>query len=207
MPYNNNVPLATDQIAATQAPILQNFQAIKTLIDVNHVTFDAAGQGKHNLVEMPNQASDPAGASAEMTLYSKSYSKTSVSEAYVLRNNLAGPNTPIPFTASLNSANGWAFLPCGLLIKWGSANYNVGANTTQALSITFPDDLGVTIPPFTNTLNVQVQVQNSGTLPGISLNAYVKSISNTTLAVEVGNSNASSQSGIIYYFVIGLGTP
>lgn len=201
--YNANTPQPTDTISSTQLPIQTNFASIQTTFDVNHEDFASPDYGKHKFVEMPNQSADPAGATNEMTLYSKVYAKTAQSEAYVKRDAAANP---VPFTAGLiNSANGWAFLPCGLLIKWGAANYNVGNNTTQSLNIVFP--ASVSIPVFTNIWNVQTQVQNSGALPGVSLNAYVRNVLTTDITVEVGNSNASSQTGIIYYFVIGTGTP
>ncbi len=148
MAYNNNIPQPTDTIASSQSPILQNFQAIKQLIDVNHGTFGGTGvnqEGKHKFVEMPDQTADPAGATGEMTLYAKTYTKTSQSEAFVLRNDLAGPNTPIPFTACLANQNGWAWLPCGLLMKWG--NFALSSGTNAGTPFSYPS--GVAIPAFT----------------------------------------------------------
>ena len=45
MAFQNNKPNASDFLSQSQDDILNNFGAIKTLVDVNHVTFDAADQG------------------------------------------------------------------------------------------------------------------------------------------------------------------
>lgn len=58
MVYTNSVPQANQQISATQAPILQNFEFIQEGIGTEH-NFNAAGSGNdmyHNQTSMPNQA-------------------------------------------------------------------------------------------------------------------------------------------------------
>lgn len=60
MAYNQNLPQATDAISDSQSGILGNFQAIKTLVDVNHVTFDdpSGNQGMHKFLQMPDLAAN-----------------------------------------------------------------------------------------------------------------------------------------------------
>ena len=53
MPYQNNIPQPTDQLSVSQGDLLNNFASIYTLIGVNHVQFDASGQGKHFFAEFP----------------------------------------------------------------------------------------------------------------------------------------------------------
>ena len=61
MAYQNNIPQASDQINKSQADILNNFAAIQTLIDANHVGFaNPTNQGKHNFVSLPLTSSSPA---------------------------------------------------------------------------------------------------------------------------------------------------
>lgn len=204
-PFNENIPQANQTIASSQSPILQNFQAIKQLIDVNHGTFGGSGvnaEGKHKFVEMPNQSVTPTTAAGEMTLYSAQYTKTSQSEAYIIR-DAAG--TPIPFSAASLAASGWTFLPSGILVKWGQAAFSAPANSTQSLVITFP--AGATIPAFTSVWNAQISLQNNAMIGGVTLGAYIQSLSTTAMTVEVGTSQGSTQNGNVYYVLIGQGTP
>ncbi len=48
MSYQNNIPQPTDALSQSQSDILNNFAAIQTLIDVDHVDFANINQGKHN---------------------------------------------------------------------------------------------------------------------------------------------------------------
>lgn len=58
MAYTANVPQANQQISATQAPILGNFQFLSTGIGTEH-NFNAAGSGSdmyHKQASMPNRS-------------------------------------------------------------------------------------------------------------------------------------------------------
>lgn len=144
MAYNANIPQPNDLISQSQADLLNNFQALQTLIDVNHVDFASADQGKHKFVEMPVQSVAPVFAAGEVGLYNLLYGVSGVNEMFV--KNQAGQATP--FTAVSKTTPGWAWLPCGLLIKWGADTAN-GLTTN-----TFP--VGVNIPAFTQILTMQI---------------------------------------------------
>lgn len=64
MAYTNNVPQATQIIAATQAPIEANFAYIETTVAQNHTwqtnPIGTEAAGSHQKLEMPNQGSDIA---------------------------------------------------------------------------------------------------------------------------------------------------
>jgi hypothetical protein len=130
MAYNNTIPQPGDQPKDSQPQILTNFAAIKTLIDVNHVTFDAAGEGKHKFITLPVQAAAPALAT-DNGIYNKNYATTAKNETYIHNQTLAG-TSDIPMSASFlsNTAvpilglTGWTYLPSGVLIKWGYATGN-----------------------------------------------------------------------------------
>lgn len=145
MPYQNNIPQATDRIKDSQSDILGNFAAIKTLVDINHVTFDIADQGKHKWVSMPVQAASPATLPGEMALYTKTSTYTTEPEIY-LRRQTTG--TEVEFSSGLLANQGWCYLPSGILLKWGNGIAN-GLTT-----ITFP--AAATIPPFTVIYNIIV---------------------------------------------------
>ena len=73
MTYTPNVPLATERIAATQAPINANFTSANTFFGLDHVAFDAAGNnGKHKYVTMIDEtATPPTPGASECAIYSK----------------------------------------------------------------------------------------------------------------------------------------
>ena len=76
MAYNNAIPQANQPLNTSQADILANFAAIKTLVDINHVTFDIPDQGKHKHVSFPLQSAAPVFAANETGLYNKVYATT-----------------------------------------------------------------------------------------------------------------------------------
>ena len=129
MAYNNAIPQASDRIKDSQSQILDNFAAIKTLVDINHVTFDAVNQGKHKYVSMPEQSSDPTTAANEVAIYTKAVS--GVSQLF-LRNE--GDGSVVDWTSATKTSNGTTTLPSGLILKWGQS---VTAPVTGITTITF----------------------------------------------------------------------
>lgn len=162
MAYDQTIPKATDRLKDSQPQLLANFAAIKTLVDINHVTFDDASgdQGKHKWVSFPSQGSAPVFLAGEEGLYNLVYATTVKNELFVHRQTGA-TTAETPFTASLLSTDsapaanteGWSWLPSGLLIKWGRGG------GTGAVTVTYP--VGATIPAFTQVLNVQITTLSS----------------------------------------------
>lgn len=165
MPYTPNTPNANDRINDTQPLILDNFQTISTVFQVNHVDFNTAGDaGKHAVVKFVSQGTfgvnDPAAFGAtEVGLYNLQYN--GVPELFVRKANaVPGPTTSFPITASSfrpapDPQRGWTFLPSGLVMKFGFIA-TAGNNAAVALN-----GLG---PNFTKTPFVQVTVQSA--VPG-----------------------------------------
>lgn len=151
MAYNPNIPQAADQIAVSQADLLANFTALSTFLNINHVDFASADQGKHKFVSFPQQGSSPATAATEVALFSKVSALTGVPELY-FRNATNGAE--YEFTSYENATNGWARLPSGVLLKWGNASAN------GATAITFP--VAGTNPVFTAVYSAQVSVNTIG---------------------------------------------
>ena len=131
MAYQPNIPASTDLLSDSQSDIQGNFQAIQTLIDVNHYDFASANQGKHFAISMPAQASSPAIAFAagEVGLYSYVNATTSQNELYINKTNQATV-TQIPATASslsitsapVQGTAGWSYLPSGIIYYVGIYN-------------------------------------------------------------------------------------
>lgn len=149
MAYQNNIPQPTNRLKDSQQDLLDNFIAIKQLIDVNHSTFGSATEGKHPFIEFPtatptlNTLTTP-----EVALYSKVGAVSGVPELYFQRNNLAADMGYSITEATLNS-NGWTRLPSGLLIKWGTGTVPRNPSNPCPFSseVTFPS--GGSIPVFT----------------------------------------------------------
>ena len=127
--FNPNIPQPADKLSVSQGQLLSNNQGLNTVFGINHFTFSTAvNAGKHTFVEMPVLAVVPAGLAAnEVTLYTKT--TAAASEIFMTRDasgveiQMTGPGTPIA------SANGYSFLPGGLLIQWGSVNSPVNGTT------------------------------------------------------------------------------
>ncbi len=199
-PYNNAIPQPNDFIDDSQNDLLNNFASIQTLVDVNHVTFDAAGQGKHKFLQMPQQVAAPATALAETALVTLSSAYNANGPELVYRRESNGAQ--IETTASLQAILGWTFIPSGLLLKWGRFQVNaLGAGT-------FPFPLGATIPAFNSFFSGYLQVfsSNANTDPNISVSLNVNTTNNLTLAYNVVARNtavATTLPTFVYYFVIG----
>lgn len=130
MAYQSSIPLAGDLISVSQTDILNNFQAIGSAFPVNHVDFNQSGVGKHKFVEFPNQSTDPAGALAEMTLFSKV--TAGLSQIFYKRDASV---TSIQLTGidPVASTNGYVWLPGGIIVQWGFS-----ASPTDDAQINFP---------------------------------------------------------------------
>ena len=167
----NNVPLSTQSLAQTQAPINTNFSTIDTAFSINHVQYnDGSGnQGKHNLVEFPVQSTTPTFAATETGLYNKvpaaPFVLTTKQETFIHTQQFAGAKD-YPMTASILSTStpaaltaGWTYLPSGLILKWSA---NVSA-TGGLQTISFPT--GANIPGIHRvalTVTVIPQVADGG---------------------------------------------
>lgn len=165
MAYQNDIPKSTDALSQSQQDIQNNFFSIGQTFDVNHVDFnDGTNFGKHKYVELPQQSGTPPipFPATEMVLYAaESPFNAAVNEIFINKTNQA-TLVQVPFTASILSVSsnpasntaGWAYLPSGLLIKWGNGNAN--GNTV----VVFPS--AGDIPPFTEVLSMSLTTADVG---------------------------------------------
>ena len=199
MAYQPNIPASTDLLSDSQSDIQGNFQAIQTLIDVNHYDFASSNQGKHFAISMPAQASSPAIAFAagEVGLYSYVNATTSQNELYINKTNQATV-TQIPATASslsitsapVQGTAGWSYLPSGIYITWGSTTVN--GNTL----VTLPT------PPPNQILSVQL-TPASGSAAFVDAQVVLNVINSNSTFHVVGTINGAASNVLCYYFVIG----
>lgn len=188
MSFKSNIPVAADKLAQSQDDILNNFVGIKTLVDVNHVTFDAADQGKHNFIQFPVQNPVPTTGAGEVGFYSQTSAITGQPEL-VFSHQSAG--TTYEFTSSVKNAAGYTMLPSGIILKWGSGTVN--ANTTAVATFT----AAAGVPAFTTVYNAQATRVGSSGCTGV---LYVQSFTTTTITVF----NTADAAKTFYYTVIGV---
>ena len=192
MAYNENIPQPTTNPSNDQPLILDNFKAISTVVNVNHINFDEPGKGKHKFLQMPEQSSAPATAVNELGVYSKQSTLTAQAEMFIRRES---NGTEIEFTSFLGATNGWTRLASGILLKWGSG-------TGSGITVTnFPT--GATIPVFVSVFNGLVSVEDTSPSP----NTFTTLRSISTTAITVFNSKRTSSgadSATFRYLVIGI---
>lgn len=137
MAYNSLIPAANDLLSQSQSEIQENFAQIKTVIDINHITFADANQGKHLYLQLPEHAA-PATAVNEAGLYANVGATSAVTELFFRREN-NGSSIPMSEMVEISATNGWSYLPSGLIIQWGSASQSGGtSSSTFALPRAFP---------------------------------------------------------------------
>ncbi len=137
----NNVPLNGQSLATTKPLINQNFSTINAAFLVDHVEYATAGQGKHNKVTMPVQASAPVFSAGENGIYSLAYNNTATTKNEIFAHHQTFAGTlDTPFTASiLSSANptsgqsGWGILASGIKLVWGVGSGSTGGPVTITL--------------------------------------------------------------------------
>lgn len=113
MPYQSNIPLATDKLSKSQADIQGNFIALSTQVNPNNSTFTLA------------QTVDPASLNNILQMYAKVDANTSGGTGLFLREAIGGIGGPngdgiLPITTSSQIAKGYTYLPSGILIQWGN---------------------------------------------------------------------------------------
>jgi hypothetical protein len=201
----NDVPLAGQTLNATRADINDNFNVISNAFAVDHVNYNAAGQGKHKKVTFPVQGATPSPIDAgDNVLYSFLYPTTNKNELYVHKQTSAG-TANIPFTASILSEStpilatpGWTYLPSGILLRW---DYISGNGSSI---ITLPTGIGG-CPPFSNTIYAvfltSVAPSASDTNDAVRLNAILNS---SQFSVYFSpRTTTGAKSGTAWAFTIG----
>lgn len=187
MAYTSTTPGAADLISQTQPLIQANFVALASF-----------GNG---YAELTNQAVAPVFGAGNDGLYTQTYATTAANELFVHRQATAGL-AEVPFTASKMSNNaaaacdnGWMYLPCGMLVKWGrtvapGATVNITPTATSGG------------PNFTRVFRVFVTPQDSGAAVNFSCGQRTAA-DNTTGNFSAYCANPSGTTAIIY-MVIGI---
>ena len=143
MPYDTNIPRATDNLNVSQGDIQGNFLTANTIMAINHYPFDntSADKGKHKFVDMPILAALPSIASGDGGLYTKTVSSQS-QLFYAADGNITEYQMTrvIPASVGTFATNpGWTFLPGGLIMQYGSkSNPGTSGSVLFTPNIDFP---------------------------------------------------------------------
>lgn len=197
MAYTSDIPKPGDLISQSQPLLRQNCNALESF-----------GNGYAiltNQVAAPSSGTIGAGNDA---LYTLTNATTTTNEMYIHKQSLDAP-TDIPFTASKMSntayascANGWAYLPNGLLMKWGRVLAPSAAIFTVDVAATSGG------PTYTATTSIfqtyltssySGSVTNSPSIPVLAAGA-ITSAGNFNAFV----SNWNSTTSYFNYLVIGV---
>ncbi len=150
--YSPNIPQPPDILSDSQDDILQNFQQINTVFAQNHIPFEAAGQGKHKEVTLPELVAPTPTLIDEANIYSQLSALTGETELFWQREN---NGTRIEWTGLLATGNGWTRLPSGILLKWGG-----GAAVGFGFAVIYP--IAATNPVFVNVFATFVTTRAFG---------------------------------------------
>lgn len=189
MAYDKTQPLITNTGVEARTAIENNFDAISDFVEVDHVEFNGADQGKHNSMTMPEQAVAPTPQANEGALYCKE-SPSTATTALFFRNESSGDEVEV--TGAKKAVDGWAYLPSGLIMMWGGAVVGQGSDATA----TFVTGSG--IPTLSKVYSVQVTISGDSTNDGT---IFWKS--NTLLDITVHNTATAGSSQAFTYLIIG----
>lgn len=181
MAYNQNIPQPTDQLSQSQGDILANFQAIKTLIDVNHEDFASVSAGNHKQVIFTDQTANlPISVTGtQLGMYNALFATTAVQELFI---KTAGGIT-VPFTATAGNSAGFTFLPSGIVLQWG-VNTLTGLDSVT-FSIPFPTNCFIAFANVVSnslTYNAAVAVNNFNDTT-LNLNVTNRTTTGSTTAI------------------------
>ena len=156
----NAVPQATQTLAATQAPILDNFTVIDTAFSVNHADYNTPNQGFHNLVTFPVQDPAPTPGTGQVLLYSQESALTDQPELVFARQE--GSTAPMAvqvteFTSAGWGNPGWTKLPSGILMKW---HQGIPTNFGTPVPINLNTDVPGS-PDYTQLFSVSITTQDT----------------------------------------------
>jgi hypothetical protein len=176
MVYKPDIPKSTDRLdTASQVDLLTNFAAIKTLFDVNHVTFDQANQGKHKFTTMPVRTTNPVTEDADCSLWVKDVVVNDTLVHTITRPELFiqkdEEGTPTAITGGQNILDGttnwgWTRLSSGMILKWVGNAYFAGPYSTASIFMSG----GILGPDFTAVRAMYLTIR----LPGVAENKWVQ---------------------------------
>jgi hypothetical protein len=165
MAFLPSIPQATDIIANSQSQILNNFTILGAIAgNSNTGSTTINNTAGFNFINLALQGSTVPSFNGNNGLWAGTYSVTGKNELWA-QYQQGVSQYQYPISASILSNNptpatqsdGWTYLPSGLIMKWGSSTGTAG-------NFIYTMPTGANIPVFTQALNVQVCVWETGNL-------------------------------------------
>ena len=170
--FTRDVPDAPNDPSADQPKMKINNNSIDSALAVNHNGFNVADTGKHKYIQIPTDA-NPGGVTggSEILLYNGFDVQRNL---YFIPPNTAVPGGAIQMTrneAPNYTANGFSWLPGGVLIQWGSTTaVQSSSSTVVAFPIAFPTaaySVTTTVVTDDNS-TIRFSIQNNATTTGFT---------------------------------------
>jgi len=201
MSYNPNIPQSTSKRAISQRQILINFQSIFRAMANNHSQLGLGTQGKHTVLILKSQGSDPTTSATQTAIYQKlvtgvpnwfyrpASNGTPIQMSYpTIRTGLQSTNPDVYFPTQYSFVAGPFVVYCGKITNPNNGQLvNLTPSTTLryvGLTITnykfsgtgSPAAIAVAIPTNItgNSFNISFQVQPVG----VTFDVYYLAIGN-----------------------------
>lgn len=158
--FTANVPLAAQRISATTSIINNNFQALNTYLQNDHVDINdatLANRLTHSQVTLNNLGSGPTTSSSQLAIYTKTVT-AGVQELFIRRQS---DGTEIQMSATnITPSATQTFLPGNLLMVFGNGNvvgaapqnFSVPGMSTIYAFVAIKNSSGGSAISYTNTL-------------------------------------------------------
>lgn len=188
--YINSIPAGSDIPSQSQPDLQTNCQSVNSLLNVDLYTFNDNNGGYHRKSTYVVQGSNPGSAAAQVVEFSKTSSGSS--ELFIQRDGVA---TAIQLTRGTPSAaaNGYTFLPGGLLIQWGSVSIGLSGAT-----FTFP------IAFTTACYSVTATAYDASTSSTLDRDVRVAVPTTTTVDIYAYTTSGFRSTGAAYIMAIGV---
>jgi hypothetical protein len=204
MAYQNNIPGANDELSQSQTDIQGNFAAIETLITVDHVDFNVVNSGMHQAIHFVSQAAPPTTLAAVTSIYcAPSIATPGSYSLFYQGQNVPGVGVgPFEFTGGVfgtnNTTNGYAILPSGLVIQWGTLTI-----ASPAAFVAFPFPTAFSKYCFSLTLTSIAAAQPSKTficqIQDGSLTKF-----GAIIQAQATNAQPQGGGGLAYFYAVGI---
>jgi hypothetical protein len=180
--YNLNIPFATHNPSTDQPNMLTNTNAINTLVNVDHYTFDDSKAGTHKQVSLTNEAAPgiPAGSSGVH------YANLANGQSWPFWQNSLG-SFQILGRQSI-AADGYISLG-GIIFQWGSTTAVTSSSSTP---VVFP----LTFPTAVFSVQATIVTNDNSTIRFSILN-------DATTAGFTTSQTSSSHFTRLYWFAVG----
>jgi len=208
IPYVPNIPAATDIISNSQPQLQTNNNGLNTWTGVDHLNFADGNAGMHKWLEFPNNGTIPTLIAGKLDIFPllnnnvppiapvpvPAAFRTTRTEVFIQpAATIAGVlGNAYPLTATSPLANGFAYLPSGLIMQWGTVALNAGES-----SVLFPTAFPIAC------LTVQLTANQASGHTNIVSVLTSAPITNTGFATKSTNTGGGGEACQALFLAIG----